>query len=364
MLLMRLSQLNAPTSYFVARISRTCTEPRITLSCRSSFPRNQVPCQPMERGERIPTLDGWRGIAILMVMAFHAQYCFRLKENKWLALGSHGVPVFFVLSGYLITSKLMDGPIEIKNFYVRRFFRLTPVAWSYLAFVSFFAAISHAHVIRADLWACVFFFRNYCPPRAGASELTGHFWSLSIEEQFYLVWPAVLFFSGRTRALWFAGLGFVLSVLMQFHFAYDGWRALKTGNNAHFLLAGCMLALVMPGIADWVRDNAYCLLCGAILLFIAFPWRSVEAVTIAAVLGATSARGMQFFEWRPLAFIGSISYSMYVWQQFFLIPPWGWVGVMLLPIVAVLSWGLIEKPCIRFGKSLLARKPEPEPVAA
>src|SRR5579863_1674550 len=85
---------------------------------------------------RIPTLDGWRGIAILMVLAAHLQTSLLrglYGGFRWLDLGQHGVTLFFVLSGYLITTRLLSKPgIDLKAFYLRRFFRLMPCAWVYL----------------------------------------------------------------------------------------------------------------------------------------------------------------------------------------------------------------------------------------
>ena len=89
--------------------------------------------QPMDR---IPTLDGWRGIAILLVLVTHLQISLLghlYGSYHWMDLGQHGVNLFFVLSGYLITSRLLgENKINLKAFYLRRFFRLMPCAWTYL----------------------------------------------------------------------------------------------------------------------------------------------------------------------------------------------------------------------------------------
>jgi len=70
---------------------------------------------------RVSVLDGWRGVAILCVLVSHTLYA---------PPGQHGVTIFFVLSGFLITSKLLEGPIDLKKFFIRRFFRLMPLAWA------------------------------------------------------------------------------------------------------------------------------------------------------------------------------------------------------------------------------------------
>src|SRR6476646_7446998 len=85
---------------------------------------------------RIPTLDGWRGIAIALVLFDHIQDSIMGHYARpWTATGYQGVTIFFVLSGFLITSKLLEGPINFKRFYLRRFFRLMPAAWVFLVFL-------------------------------------------------------------------------------------------------------------------------------------------------------------------------------------------------------------------------------------
>ena len=86
-----------------------------------------------QASSRIPTLDGWRDIAILLVLFNHVMNaCVNNVSSPWLATGHHGVTLFSVLSGFLITANLIAGPIDLKLFYIRRFFRLMPVAWAYL----------------------------------------------------------------------------------------------------------------------------------------------------------------------------------------------------------------------------------------
>src|SRR5712675_1226648 len=83
---------------------------------------------------RIPALDGWRGIAIALVLFDHIQFALlRHYARPWAQTGRHGVTIFFVLSGFLITTKLLEDPTDLKRFYIRRFFRLMPVAWAFLA---------------------------------------------------------------------------------------------------------------------------------------------------------------------------------------------------------------------------------------
>jgi hypothetical protein len=157
--------------------------------------------------ERIPTLDGWRGIAILLVLAEHAAASSRWSGAWWAHLGSTGVDIFFVLSGYLITMRLLQecdasGRIYLNNFYRRRAFRVLPLVLIYLAAICILRTITGIRPV--EVIASLLFFRNYQFAAHPAGIFTAHFWSLSIEEHFYLLWPALLRILGRPRALYAA----------------------------------------------------------------------------------------------------------------------------------------------------------------
>ena len=103
---------------------------------------------------RIPTLDGWRAIAILMVLITHFQRSF--LNTYYLDLGQHGVTIFFVLSGYLITATLLvRDAIDLPRFYIRRFFRIMPAAWTYLLVLCLVAAFTSMKTVGNSLTGCV-----------------------------------------------------------------------------------------------------------------------------------------------------------------------------------------------------------------
>lgn len=324
---------------------------------------------------RIPTLDGWRGVAILLVVATHAEAGLigRAWKYNWMDIGQHGVTIFFVLSGYLITSRLLaeDG-IDLRGFYIRRLFRLMPTAWLYLLFIGAFALVTHLHIIGHDVIACLLFYRNYVP-ETSANAMTSHFWSLSIEEQYYLLWPSILLLFTRSRALIIActiACGCAIYRII-FWSSILNHGSCNTEVRIDSLLIGSALGLVLENAQVRATLRKYARLIGAVS-FVSFvaciaefhkliPLR--ESVAIAGLLTSTSLRpesiAGRILEWRHLAFVGSISYSLYVWQEFFLIPHWGPIAPLMfgtLPIVAYFSYHLIERPCIRFGKSLLARR--------
>ena len=254
--------------------------------------------------DRIPTLDGWRGIAILLVLVTHLQLSLLghlYGGYRWIDLGQHGVNLFFVLSGYLITSRLLgENKINLKAFYLRRFFRLMPCAWTYLLALAIASVIAHTAFIGRDAWSCLFFFRNYYPAGEAASNFrTGHFWSLSLEEQFYLVWPPVLVLAGRARAVWIAAIAAAGCAIFRFlHWqSYNQvFRDQRSEVRFDALLAGCIFALLMqsPRVRAWFQQY------GTILFWILVPvliWHLYryewliplsESLTMAALIVSTS----------------------------------------------------------------------------
>ncbi|HET9304822.1 MAG TPA: acyltransferase, partial [Candidatus Sulfotelmatobacter sp.] len=275
--------------------------------------------------DRIPALDGVRAIAILMVIFDHLVNALSQRQHfeipGWSLLGQPGVIIFFILSGYLITSRLKaeyesTGAIDLKRFYVRRFFRLMPAAWAFLALIW----ICHPSLSVREIQSAVLFYRNYYR----GNVLTAHFWSLSIEEQFYLVWPCVLMLAGFKRAQWvalagIAGIGLWRSTHLE-HFSIVG-HGYWTQYRADALFVGCWLGL--RGVPSFGRFGEF---------------------------------AAQVLSWRPLVWIGGLSYSLYLWQEAFafsVTDVWSVIpAVVSMFLMASISHYLIEKPMITFGKNV------------
>lgn len=287
-----------------------------------------------------------------------------------LQTGQHGVTIFFVLSGFLITSSLLQTPHNLKRFYIRRFFRLMPVAWAYLATMWLVVTLTHLHdLTRREILSCVFFYRNYL----GSGGFTaGHFWSLSMEEQFYLVWPCLLALAGPRRARWVAGLGAVACALYRFaHWThYDCiWLSFQTQVRIDAILIGCLLALLFTDpplrivAARWARFLTLPALAVLMICIVRFAWLPplYECLAIAILMGASVLHPLSILarvlSVSTLTWLGAVSYSVYVWQQFFFLHRGNTLALTLslmciMPVFALGSYYCIERPCTRFGRTL------------
>jgi len=325
---------------------------------------------------RIPALDGWRGIAIALVLFDHLQAALTGGYVRpWMQTGQHGVTIFFVLSGYLITARLLQEPagrIDLRSFYIRRFFRLMPVAWAYLALLWITSRISGERWISGgEIASCVFFVRNFFG--AGPSLYAAHFWSLSIEEQFYLFWPCLLLMAGMRASRWLALTGaFIIAAYRAIHWAhYDHqWLGFQTQVRADALLIGCLLALLLAEprlrlIAQRCGKFLWLPALIALLFAIAsFHWLPplFECIAIAVLIAASILHAHSLFV-RPLLFpallwMGTISYSVYVWQQFFFVYRGAAITIPLLclmPVFALGSYYWIELPSARLGQRIAGR---------
>jgi peptidoglycan/LPS O-acetylase OafA/YrhL len=347
----------------------------------------------------IPTLDGWRAIAILLVMVCHGGdalfHATGLLPSGWVhRVTRHfafGVDIFFGLSGLLITSRLLaqwqtpPGAL-LRGFYVRRLFRILPPYLTYLAVLGLLAAAGALPVTSAELVSCLLFVRNYLPAALGGW-YTGQFWSLAIEEHFYLLWPLLLLLLGPRRALWGAvGLAVGLAAWRSLEFRQQ-WlaRALpgvdfytRTDIRLDGLLWGSGFALLLHrggAIAErlrrWLTGPVWLGLVGAVVACLAVqpPFsRMWAALLVPLLLVGTILRpggwAGRLLESAPLRFVGRISYGLYVWQQLFLVgvgePRATWPVLALLqqwPFnllatfgLALLSHRFIEAPLLAWGR--------------
>jgi peptidoglycan/LPS O-acetylase OafA/YrhL len=345
----------------------------------------------------VPTLDGWRALSIALVIMHHSQIQSSIPVLGPLLqsiahLGEVGVELFFAISGLLICSRLLDeearaGQINVNGFYIRRFFRILPAAIFYLLVIATLAAFHVLPVFPADWFASLLFFRNYAMllEYLNHSPLslhwyTGHFWSLSMEEHFYLVLPAVLVTFKRTRrwvlaamavsvALWRMVLTHVIHRDYQFNF--------RTDTHVDALLIPALIALALYPLARNEAARRYIRVWSfpmfvAMELFLLntrvpclFTLQAIvlPLLILSTVLHPNTLQG-RILETKPLRWMGCISYSLYLWQQLFFgvnfagSPPGlallrkPSINLLALLVCATFSHYVIEKPFIRLGHRL------------
>lgn len=349
------------------------------------------------KGARIATLDGWRGIAILLVLIEHLT----IYGKHPLLLGSLGVDVFFVLSGYLITSRLLieqdeTGGVKLRNFYMRRAFRILPPVCMYLVSVAVLKIfVRTADVTPSQVIASLFFFRNYQFVSHPAGLLTLQFWSLAIEEHFYLFWPAALAWLGRRKGLLFAVSLAIASaawrLILETHAglsalvgcATQAQVTLRTDARVDGLFVGCALALLLrkAAVRRFIQRNFPAEAPVVFLIglyadlhrthgFPALTTYVFLALMVASSLIVPEGVSHRALNARSLVWVGRISYSIYIWQQVFLLylpgnKPLGVLNAFPfnLACVLVVSWAsfrFIEQPSIALGSRRIKAWSKPE----
>jgi peptidoglycan/LPS O-acetylase OafA/YrhL len=354
-------------------------------------------------------LDGMRGIAVLMVLAFHLG----LIQGGWL-----GVDIFFVLSGFLITTLLAqewqkNGSISFRAFYMRRALRLFPALFS-LFLVTYvctrlFRSPDEALSLRREIVVAACYVSNWPSLHGIVLPTLGHTWSLSVEEQFYLLWPVLLFLllrSGLSRrgVILIVCAGMLTSAVLRdaLHrarprtepergaYVFQMYTGLHT--RADTLLVGCVVGLLatgnlLPKTPRFRFRTGLAALGSVVILGVMLKVSGLDhsqfyhglftavALMVGVILVRLLSGPVRFvsplLESRVLVGVGRISYSLYLvhipiihWLH---APALGWSapGMTLLAgalslAAAIVLYFCIERPCLR----LKDRLHSPEPVAA
>jgi len=343
-------------------------------------------------GRHLPGLDGWRALAVSAVVLCHATAWLAtppLRHETWARLtrlGAHGVDAFFVLSGLLITGRLleeqkMNGAIRLRSFYVRRAARILPAALLYLLVIGVVALRGVIRVWPLAWWSALLFVRNDLPHVRAGDWYTGHFWTLAIEEQFYLVWPTlVLLVSARRLSCRLPLLLAAFTVWRWWAFRHLGdWAGMSFYERSDIRLDGlawgAWLAVLLQRGVPRPRISIHWLRATALTLGGLYAWvlwtqphlnQTLEGFCLAGLLGLTilwpQAGLVRLLELPPLRWLGRLSYSLYLWQQYCFPPPGlrasGWCGrlqgglsgLLVLFLLASGSYYLLERRCLKAGQ--------------
>ena len=329
----------------------------------------------------MPHVDGLRAIAIIPVVVYHLfpQLC---------PGGFAGVDVFFVISGFLITSgiisDLQEGRYSIQDFYVRRIKRILPAYVAIIGFVliltPFLFAVNEAKTIASSAIYSVFYSANiyfytgmsYFDMGARSNPLL-HLWSLGVEEQFYLVIPLCIWFLWKIRRRLFL---FNLSLLLLVSFV---WSVVSIhGGNSQFaffmlpcraweLLTGAVLSKLKPAMNPHNSISSWASGCGLFMILISYallddqtPFPGVAAMptvfgTALLIYFGNLGFCTRLLTCSPMVFVGKVSYSLYLWHWpifLMLAADHSWkramAGCGLTVIAAYSSWRFIEMPVRRY----------------
>lgn len=337
---------------------------------------------------RIPSLDGLRAVSISMVLVGHALFSYHGKhgaEWSYLGNGDLGVSIFFVISGFLITALLLrefekSGDISLRHFYLRRALRILPPFYAFLLAV---LIVWHLGWIASDWrsWSSsLFFLRDYM---LSGDWYTGHSWSLSIEEQFYLLWPAALVFLGRRRGLGLAlaliAASPVVRVISHKFWNHGNLDAFMFHMRMDGLMMGCALAIVHSETwfaRAWKRiERPAVALCSLVFLCGISPALSrrfagyyrmpvgytLDNAAIAYLLFYLVRNplsiGGRILNWRPMVHLGVLSYSLYLWQQLFLGPGIAHpiLGIFCALACSEISWHIVERPSLKLRDLMVGK---------
>jgi peptidoglycan/LPS O-acetylase OafA/YrhL len=358
-------------------------KPRADVSLKIS--ETGVDMQKGSSASRNSFIDGWRGVSVICVFIVHLFFyhwplefkSLRLTatEGTWFELlfqvfirplssvGELGVPVFFLISGYIITRLLTFeekefGNINIAAFYIRRTFRIFPAL---ACFILAIAALHYAGVIEINpvsyLGASTFTCNVY-----QCDWWLAHLWSLGVEEQFYLAWPLLFSWLApkRYQAIVLVTIVlFLLSIYFQF------------ARPFVFIAVGAYYAVLQERYGDVVIPSFIPIFATVSLFLGSFvvgsDWRALLEIfrpfLVAGIFfGSFNFRPIRWLVDRTwLSAVGRVSYGLYLWQQLFTAPmnkyllPVSDLFLLLLPVIVILLYFAIERPMIGVGRKISAR---------
>lgn len=307
---------------------------------------------------RIDALDGLRAVAIAMVIGYHI-------DKSVVPAGHWGVPLFFVLSGFVITGSICaevdrTGRLDLGSFYRKRLLRLYPAV----------LAVCLAMLAAGTAWSRVVptlgLYANYARIEGlGLGRLT-HTWFIAVIAQFYLLWPLVIrSLPARHRSRVIGGLAVVAIAwrAVAIGVLSPGWVYNAPDTNAAALFVGAYLAVAGPII--WRAAAKWSIPCLLALMLLpvfgdesrAVLWGGFVALALSAMAVQYAATGPAWLENRVLLRVAEVSFGLYLWHYVFVrsdIPLW--TALILTVVATMASWWLVEQPVLRRDAKLRDRK--------
>ncbi|MEN0056466.1 MAG: acyltransferase [Mucilaginibacter sp.] len=320
-----------------------------------------------------PSLNGFRGIAIVLVVLFHLH----LSDNGIYSIvfnGHLGVDIFFVLSGFLITSicikeKETSGGMSLTSFYWRRILRIFPVAYLYILVIVLFNHFCKLGIPPVQFAGAGFYVMNFSYFRShNFTWLLVHYWSLSVEEQFYILFPLILKINRKAFTYVIIFLVTILPFLCLLQECYPPLNKGLFYAFTHYFIkfqgiaVGCLFSILAFGRffdTQWITTTK--ILGNTVALFLVFylgfdDFYSIKAVylnlLISLLTGYLIVSNLQvskdifykLFNFKAITFVGVISYSIYIWQQLFtasdarmpnwMFWPYNIVGLIVVPLIS------------------------------
>ena len=355
----------------------------------------------------VPSFDGLRAVAVLLILAWHIEADYApVAQQRWLKGGYAGVDIFFVLSGFLITSILIrqreqSEPVGLGSFYIRRALRLLPALFAFVIVQAIWASAIGVPASKEfpSILSVIFYYSNLVHTAALSAPGMGHVWSLQVEEQFYVLWPVFLVVClalTRRRAVTAVLTGGLILGIVAYR-----WYTMDTSTNifiatrvyelaqfrADTLLVGALAAQLWAN--GWLPKRGLSVaawFAGAFTVWwlaevgLNQHWIFLWGYTLLAVMVAVVVLALVQTNWpvrrvlsiKPLRIIGMVSYGIYLWHYlvFAMVgnawPHWSawWQAIVALTLTAgvtTASWFLVERPFLRL-KDRLGTSPRAEPI--
>lgn len=343
--------------------------------------------------KQIPSLNGLRAISIVCVIISHIEL--KNLHFKDAPGGQIGVNIFFIISGFLITLLLLKeqsstGTVSLRNFYIRRSLRIFPVYY-FLLLVYFVLQCFNVLQISTTSWIAALTYTKYFFIGGKFDWETGHTWSLSVEEHFYLIWPLVFVYLKNSRKIF----AIVVIAIIPFVRLFTDVSVLHLFTRADALMVGCLFALYYGDIVVFTKARSSAQICIPFItlalclgikkllpiadadlknhITLAFfgSYGTITNICIACIIviaiNFENNIFFKFLNYKPINWLGKLSYSIYLWQQLFFSKHIGKlaslpINLICICTVAIISYYYLEIPFLKLKDKFSKKKSPVLPV--